>query len=70
MKKQLSISIATILTLSSLGTANAQLFLTADIGGVPGVGGATLDNLNEANPSILSFSGPASLTTAPSVGAP
>ena len=70
MKKHLSISIATILTLSSPRIANAQLFLNASVGGVPSVGGATLDNLDEASPSILSFSGPASLTTASSVGAP
>ena len=70
MKKHLSLSIATVLALSSPGISKAQLFLTADIGGVPSVGGATLDNLDEANPSILTFSGPASLTTAPSVGAP
>jgi len=70
MKKHLLISIATILALTSPATSKAQLYLTADIGGVPTVGGATLDNLDEASPSNLTFSGPASLTTASSSGAP
>jgi len=63
MKKHLLISIATILALSSPGTSKAQLFLTADIGGVPVVGGATLENFDGANPSILTLSGSAFLRT-------
>jgi len=70
MKKHLLMTVATILALSRPEISKAQLFFTADIGGVPSVGGATLDNLDEPNPSILSFSGPASLTTAPSIGVP
>jgi hypothetical protein len=67
MKTYLSLSIASILALSIHGTAGAQLFVTAALGGVPSVGGATLDNLDEASPSILSLSGAAILTTGPNL---
>jgi len=70
MKKHLSISIASILAVIAPAITQAQLYITADIGGVPSWSGATLDNLDEPNPSMLSFSGPASLTTSPSTGAP
>ena len=57
MKQYLSISIASILALSAPGIANAQLYVTAEIGGVPTVSGATLENLDEPSPPILTLSG-------------
>ena len=42
MKKHLSISIATILAVSVPGIAKAQLYVTAEVGGIPSVSGATL----------------------------
>jgi hypothetical protein len=63
MKKYLSISIASILALSAPGIAKAQLYVTANIGGVPTVSGATLENFDEPSPSILTLSGNAWLFT-------
>jgi hypothetical protein len=63
MKTHLSISIASILASSVLGIAKAQLYVTADIGGVPTVSGATLENFDEPSPSILTLSGDAYLLT-------
>jgi hypothetical protein len=57
MKQYLSISIASILALSAPGIANAQLYVTAEIGGVPTVSGATLENFDEPSPPILTLSG-------------
>jgi hypothetical protein len=68
MKKHLSISIASILALSIPGIAKAQLYVTADIGGVPTVSGATLENFNEQSPSILTLSGAAHLLTGANYG--
>lgn len=67
MKSYLTISIASILALTIPGTTQAQLFVTASLGGVPSVGGATLDNLDEATPAILTLSGAAILTTGPNL---
>jgi hypothetical protein len=61
MKKHLSISIASILALSTPSIVNAQLYATTDIGGVPTVSGATLENFDEPTPSILTLSGSAYL---------
>jgi hypothetical protein len=63
MKKHLSISIATILALSIPGIAKAQFYITAEVGGVPSVSGATLENFDEPSPSILTLSGTAYLMT-------
>ncbi len=63
MKKHLSISIASILAVSAPGIVKAQFYITAEIGGVPSVSGATLENFDEPSPSILTLSGAASLTT-------
>ena len=63
MKEYLTITIASILALSAPGIAKAQLYVTADIGGVPTVSGATLENFDEPTPSILTLSGPAFLVT-------
>ncbi|MGA2242099.1 MAG: PEP-CTERM sorting domain-containing protein [Verrucomicrobiota bacterium] len=63
MKKYLSISIASILALSAPGIAKAQFSITATIGGVPTVSGASLENFDEPTPSILTLSGPAYLVT-------
>lgn len=63
MKNHLSISFATILALSVPGMVKAQLYVTAAIGGVPSVSGATLENFEEPNPSILTLSGNAYLVT-------
>lgn len=64
MKKHLSITVASILALSAPNIAKAQLYVTADIGGVPTVSGATLENFDEATPpSILTLSGNAYLLT-------
>ncbi len=63
MKAYLSITIASILALGAPSITKAQLFVTDTIGGVPSVSGATLENFDEASPSILTLSGPAYLTT-------
>ena|ERR1017187_9097179 len=64
MKKYLSILIASILALGATGIAEASpLYMTATIGGVPTVSGATLENFNETPPSMLTLSGPAYLVT-------
>ena len=63
MKKYLSIAIASILTLSAPSIAKAQFNITAQVGGVPTVSGATLENFDEPSPSILTLSGSASLMT-------
>ena len=63
MKTHLSTVIASILASSVSNMANAQIFVTDQIGGVPSVSGATLENFNEPNPSILSLSGSAYLVT-------
>ncbi len=63
MKKHLSISLASILALSAPGIAKAQLYVTAEIGGVPSVSGATLETFDEPSPSILTLSGPAYVLT-------
>jgi hypothetical protein len=68
MKKYLSISIASILALSAPGIAKAQFYITADIGGVPTVSGATLENFDEPTPSILTLSGSANLVTGANYG--
>lgn len=63
MKKHLSISIASILAFGIPGIVKAQFNLTATIGGIPAVSGATLENFDGPSPSILTLSGPASLLT-------
>ena len=63
MKKHLSIAIASILTLSAPGIAKAQFTITDQVGGIPTVSGATLENFDEPSPSILTLSGAASLMT-------
>jgi hypothetical protein len=63
MKTHLLISIATILAISGPEIAKAQLYVTAAVGGVPSVSGATLENFDGPNPSILTLSGSAFLTT-------
>lgn len=63
MKNHLSISIAIILALSAPGIAKAQLYITAAIGGIPAVSGATLETFDEPSPPILTLSGSASLLT-------
>jgi|ERR1017187_469944 hypothetical protein len=64
MKKYLSITIVSILAFGVPSMANAQIFVTADIGGVPAVSGATLENFDEPTPpSILTLSGNAYLVT-------
>lgn len=58
MKTNLSIAIASILTLNTSVVLPAASFaVTADVGGVPIVSGATLENFNGASPSILTLSG-------------
>ncbi len=70
MKKHLLLSIAGILTLSIPSLTKAQLYVTADIGGVPIVNGATLENFDEPSPAILTLSGPAYLLTGSGVASP
>jgi hypothetical protein len=72
MKTYLSITIASILALSVPGIAKAQLSVTASIGGIPTVSGAssfTLETFNESTPSILTLSGSAFVATGGSSGA-
>jgi hypothetical protein len=68
LKKYLLISIAGILALSDPGIAKAQFSITASIGGLPTVSGATLETFDEPSPSILSLSGSASLGTGANYG--
>jgi hypothetical protein len=68
MKKYLSISIASILALSAPGIAKAQFSVTAQVGGVPTVSGATLETFNEPSPAILTLSGSANLVTGANSG--
>jgi hypothetical protein len=68
MNKYLSISIAGILALSVPGNAKAQFSVTATIGGVPTVSGATVATFNETSPSILTLSGSAYLVTGANYG--
>jgi hypothetical protein len=63
MKKYLPISIASILAVTVPNIANAQLYVTAAIGGVPSVSGATLEKFDAPSPSILTLSGSANLVT-------
>ncbi len=63
MKTYFSLSIIAILAMSTPNVTNAQLYVTATVGGVPGVSGATLENFDEPNPSILTLSGSAFVTT-------
>ena len=68
MNKHLSIAIASILALSAPSIAKAQFSITAQVGGVPTVSGASLENFNEPTPPILTLSGPASLVTGANYG--
>ena len=68
MKKPFSIAIASILALTAPSIAKAQFYITADIGGVPSVSGATLENFDEPSPSILTLSYNAYLVTGGSGG--
>jgi len=63
MKTHLSIAIASILATGALVRANAQIYVTDQIGGVPSVSGATLETFNGSAPSILTLSGNAYLVT-------
>jgi hypothetical protein len=63
MKKYLSLSIASIIAVSVPNLTNAQLYVTASIGGVPSASGATLETFDAASPSILTLSGSAALVT-------
>jgi hypothetical protein len=68
MKKYLSISIACVLALTAPGIAKAQFSITASIGGLPSVSGATLALFNEPAPAILSLAGSAYLVTGANYG--
>ena len=61
--KCLFILVAGILALSTPGIAMAQLSLTASIGGIPTVSGATLLNFDGSAPAILTLSSGAYLVT-------
>ncbi len=63
MKNYLLIPIAGVLALSFPGIAKAQFTISATLGGVPTVSGATLENFDEPSPAILTLSGPAYLLT-------
>ena len=63
MKKYLSIVIASILAFVAPGLANAQIYVSDQIGGVPSVSGGTLEAFDGPAPSILTLSGPAYLVT-------
>lgn len=70
MKQNLSVSIATILALASPVISNAQIYVTAQVGGVPSVSGATLETFDEPSPAILTLSANAYLITGFSTGTP
>ncbi|HTY88138.1 MAG TPA: PEP-CTERM sorting domain-containing protein [Candidatus Acidoferrum sp.] len=61
MKNHLSMSLISILAGSVPGIANGQFTVTAQIGGIPSVNGAILENFNEPNPPILMLAGSAYL---------
>ena len=63
MKKYLSIASASILAIGATSIANAEIYVADEIGGVPSVSGATLENFDEPSPSILTLSGNAYLVT-------
>jgi hypothetical protein len=63
MKKCLTISFASILAVTVPNITNAQLYVTAAVGGVPSVSGATLETFDAPSPSILTLSGPTALVT-------
>jgi hypothetical protein len=63
MKKHMLTAVASILALSAPAIAKAQLYVTADIGGVPTVNGATLENFDEPSPPNVTFAGNANLVT-------
>ncbi|MGO8766550.1 MAG: hypothetical protein ACLQSR_15605 [Limisphaerales bacterium] len=63
MKTHLSIATVSILALIAPNIAKAQFTSTTTIGGVPSLSDATLENFDEASPSILSLSGNAFLTS-------
>jgi hypothetical protein len=65
VKKYLAISIASLLVLSAPGMAKAQFSVTASVGDLPSVSGATLETLNQPTPAILTLSGSAYLVTGP-----
>jgi hypothetical protein len=66
MKNYLSITIASILAFSAPGIVKAQLYLKADIGGVPVVNNATQETFDGPSPSFLTLSGPAFIVTSSS----
>lgn len=63
MKEYLLLSVVSILTTWTPNVTNAQLYVTATVGGVPSASGATLETFNEPSPSILMVSSPAGLVT-------
>ena len=63
MKKYLFLSIAGLIAVTVPNVTNAQLYVTASIGGVPSVSGATLETLDAPSPSILTLAGSANLVT-------
>lgn len=69
MKKYLSLATLSII-LGSIGNimAASPFTMTATVGGVPSIGGATLESFNGAVPSYLTFSGTASILTGANYG--
>ena len=61
--QKIAITIVSILALGAPGAAKAALTFTAEVGGVPTVGGATLETFDEATPPILTLSGSAALVS-------
>ena len=68
MKTTLSVLMSGLLALSAPGVAKSQFSITATVGGLPGVSGASLATFNESSPSILGLSGSAYLVTGPNYG--
>lgn len=61
MKRHLLIPVVTMLAVWTPNVTNAQLYVTATIGGTPSVSGATLETFDESSPSTLTVSPPTSL---------
>jgi len=63
MKKTWILTLTGILALTTINIARAQFSITAQAGGIPTAGGATLQNFDALNPAGLTLSGSAYLLT-------
>jgi len=69
MKKYLSMSVTSLLAVLVSNVTNAQLYVTASIGGAPSVSDATLETFDEPSPPLLTLSSGANLVSGSAPGA-